>query len=196
MLGWNEITGSSLRYSHIIPGINAKVIRKLGGTAAKIMVYIRPDQENNDQHARKLIAHCVSDCEEEAMLLVVEILVYKLPDETQGEFQAKKGSLILDAAILAKEMGAKILKLQYPGSVKSCQAITVALNGTPWALLSAGVDHANFIEELRVSMQNGASGSIMGRSLWKDCLSMDSQERKKRLETLAIPRLREVQALL
>ncbi len=45
-------------------------------------------------------------------------------------------------------------------------------------------------------MANGASGVIAGRSLWKDCISLDRAVTRARLETVAVPRLREIQAVI
>ena len=45
-------------------------------------------------------------------------------------------------------------------------------------------------------MQNGASGVIAGRSLWKDCISLDRDIQRERLKTIAVPRLREIQAVI
>jgi tagatose 1,6-diphosphate aldolase len=66
----------------------------------------------------------------------------------------------------------------------------------PWAVLSAGVDHATFLGQVETSMVNGASGVIAGRSLWKDCISLDRAVTKHRLETIALPRLREIQGVI
>ena len=66
----------------------------------------------------------------------------------------------------------------------------------PWAVLSAGVGHATFLGQVETSMANGASGVIAGRSLWKDCISLDRAVTKRRLETIAVPRLRAIQAVI
>ena len=41
-----------------------------------------------------------------------------------------------------------------------------------------------------------ASGVIAGRALWKDCISLDRTVTREKLETLAVPRLRESQAVI
>ena len=66
----------------------------------------------------------------------------------------------------------------------------------PWAVLSAGVDHETFLGQVETAMANGASGVIAGRSLWKDCVSLDRAVTRERLETIAVPRLREIQAAI
>jgi tagatose 1,6-diphosphate aldolase len=45
-------------------------------------------------------------------------------------------------------------------------------------------------------MANGASGVIAGRSLWKDCISLDRAVTRDRLEQVAVPRLSEIQAVI
>jgi tagatose-1,6-bisphosphate aldolase len=71
-----------------------------------------------------------------------------------------------------------------------------SLGAVPWAVLSAGVDHAHFLPQIETAMANGASGVIGGRALWKDCISLDETVMQERLTTIALPRLREIQALL
>jgi tagatose-1,6-bisphosphate aldolase len=194
--GWQTKPDSPMRYSAVIPGIDADAVRALGGTAAKMLVYMRPDLEDQDGHAVGLIRDLVADSRAHDLLLVVEILTYQLEDESDAEYEEKKPDLIRDAAALSISAGAKVLKLQYPGSAAACRAVTEAAAGAPWAVLSAGVDHATFLAQLRVALANGASGAIAGRSLWKDAVSLDPVERADRLEHLALPRLREVQALI
>ena len=47
-----------------------------------------------------------------------------------------------------------------------------------------------------MQMAAGASGVIAGRSLWKDCISLDRAVTKDRLQTVAVPRLRELQSVI
>jgi tagatose 1,6-diphosphate aldolase len=52
------------------------------------------------------------------------------------------------------------------------------------------------LKQVEDAMRNGASGVIAGRSLWKDCISLDRSVTKDRLEQVAVPRLREIQAVI
>ena len=54
--GWQTRPGSPLRHSAVIPGVDAARVRAVGGTAAKILVYMRPDREGEDGHAVQLIS--------------------------------------------------------------------------------------------------------------------------------------------
>ncbi len=86
-----------------------------------------------------------------------------------------------------------MLKLPYPGTEDACAAVTALCGTVPWAVLSAGVDHETFIGQVEVAMRNGASGVIAGRSLWKDCISLDRTVTRDRLTAVAVPRLRQIQ---
>ena len=113
-------------------------------------------------------------CEEEGLLLIVEVLTYRLEDESEEDYQAAFPQLVADAAQIAVECGAKVLKLPYPGSAKASAAVTAAASGVPWAVLSAGVDHATFIKQVETAVANGARGAMAGRSLWKDSLAVSA----------------------
>ena len=86
--------------------------------------------------------------------------------------------------------------MPYPGTPEACAEITAACDGVPWAVLSAGVDHETFVGQVATAMENGASGVIAGRALWKDCISLDRSVSEYRLENIASARLREIQTIL
>ena len=70
--------------------------------------------------------------------------------------------LAVQAAAIARECGAPMMKLQYPGSLEGCRAVTDALGDIPWAVLSAGVDHETFMLNLRNALRGGAAGAAGG----------------------------------
>ena len=185
-----------LRKSAIVEGVDAARVRAVGGDVAKMNVYMRPDKEGLDSHPARIIAEVVEDCAREGVLVAIEILTYALEGEPADEYQAKAPELIVQAAAVARECGAPLMKLQYPGSLEGCRAVTQALGDIPWAVLSAGVDHATFVENLRTSLKGGAAGAIAGRSLWKDCLRADRAATATTLREVGVPRLRELQAVL
>ena len=191
-----DIGATGLRESRIVAGVDARRIRALGGTAAKLNVYMRPDREGVDGFAARMISSVVEDCAREDVLLVVEILTYALPGEAAEDYAARAPQLVVQAAATARACGAQVMKLQYPGSLEGCRAVTDALVDIPWAVLSAGVDHSTFLGQLQIALAGGASGAIAGRSLWKDTLSADPVERARRLRELGVPRLRKIQTVL
>ncbi|HEY0387909.1 MAG TPA: hypothetical protein VGC71_05690 [Gaiellales bacterium] len=180
-----------LRRAELLPGVGADGVRRLGGTGAKLLLRLRADREGADGANATLLRRAVDDCAAHHLLLVVEVLVYRLDDEPEDRFLQRRAELIRDGALLAESCGARYLKLEYPGSEQACAAVTGALS-CPWALLSAGVDHETFAAQLRVALGAGASGFIAGRSIWKESMTLTGGERRAFLEGEARRRLEQL----
>lgn len=190
--GFETVDG--LKYTRYVDGVTPHSVRELGADVAKMLWYTRPDKQDADSRVAQEIRDLVEACEAEGLLLIVELLTYQLAGESDEEYAAAFPSLVADGAALAVAAGAKILKLQYPGSAEASAAVTEAAQGVPWAVLSAGVDHETFIGQVATAVANGAAGAMAGRSLWKDSLSFDAGRREELLTTRALPRLRELAA--
>jgi tagatose 1,6-diphosphate aldolase len=182
-----------LRAAELLPDVGADGVRALGGTGAKLLLRLRADREGADGANAALLRSAVADCAAQHLLLVVEVLVYRLDDEPEERFTDRRPQLIREAALLAEACGARYLKLEFPGSEAACREITDALS-CPWALLSAGVDHETFVGQLRTALSAGASGFIAGRSIWKEAMTLTGDERRRFLETDARRRLEELLA--
>ncbi|MER3386569.1 MAG: hypothetical protein RIC81_05125 [Microcella pacifica] len=185
-------TQDGLKFTRFVDGVTARTVRELGGDVAKMLWYVRPDQQTEDSRVADEIRALVSECESAGVLLIVELLTYQLDGESDEQYRSVFPQLVADSAALAVACGAKVLKLQYPGSAEAAAAVTAAAHGVPWAVLSAGVDHETFIGQVRTAMANGARGAMAGRSLWKDSLSISPTTRQELLTTRALPRLREL----
>lgn len=59
-----------------------------------------------------------------------------------------------------------VFKLAYPGSPENCQRLTEMINPIPWVLLTGGEKQEVFQSQLKIAIDNGASGFIAGRGLW------------------------------
>lgn len=193
--GW-DISSQGYRLSKMVDGVNARKVREAGATGGKIMIYLRPDLPSANTANLDILREVIADFSGENLFLVVEFLVYPLEGESQDEFLIKFPELIKQGCRLCIQSGAKVLKIPYPGSAKACIDVTKICGDIPWAVLSAGVDHATFLEQVEICLQNGASGIIAGRSLWKDCISLDPEVSKQRLSSIALSRLQELQQLL
>lgn len=193
--GW-DTSPEGYRISKLVDGIGARQVRAFGGNGGKIMVYLRSDTPAANERNISTLKQVIDDFAREDLLLVVEFLTYRLEDESPEAYQAKIPELIQGGTRICLDVGSKVLKLPYPGSAESCAAVTRLAGNIPWAVLSAGVDHETFLGQVETAMANGASGVIAGRSLWKDCISLDREVTRQRLETVAVPRLREIQAII
>ena len=193
--GW-DTSPEGYRLSKLVEGVDARRVRALGGTGGKIMVYLRSDTPAANTHNIAILEQVIADFAREDLLLVVEFLTYALEGEAPEAYKAKIPELIQGGTRICLDLGSKVLKLPYPGTPESCAAVTAMSGEVPWAVLSAGVDHETFLGQVDIAIANGASGVIAGRSLWKDCISLDRSETRRRLETIAVPRLREIQAVI
>jgi tagatose-1,6-bisphosphate aldolase len=148
-------------------------VRALGAVGGRLMVYLRTDRREANARNIAIIDRCAADFGAEDVLLVVEFLTYQLPGETPDAYMATFPSLIFEGSRICLAHGAKVLKVPYPGSAEACAEVTRIAGAVPWAVLSAGVDHETFLGQIEIALANGASGVIAGRSLWKDCVSLD-----------------------
>ncbi|WP_219816637.1 hypothetical protein [Arthrobacter sp. ZGTC131] len=189
-------TADGLRYTKFVPGMSPRRVRELGGDVAKMLWYMRPDRQDAGSRVADEIRELVKACTDEGLLLIVEILVYRLEGESEEAYASAFPGLVADSARLSVECGAKVLKLQYPGSAEASAAVTEASAGVPWAVLSAGVDHETFIKQVEIAVANGAGGAMAGRSLWKDSLAVSAETREHLLTTRALPRLQELEAVV
>lgn len=180
-----------LRQSQMIPGLGAEGARARGATAAKVMVFLRADREDLDGYTARMVRATLEDCRRADLLCVIELMTYPLDDESPEEFRARKQDLVVEGAALLQECGSKVLKLEYPGSASGCRRVTDALE-VPWAVLSAGVDHDAFCDQLRHAMDGGADGFIAGRSLWKEAVGRPAPERRRFLDGVARRRMAEL----
>jgi sulfofructosephosphate aldolase len=184
-----------LRESRLIPGLGAEGARARGATAAKVMVFLRADREDLDGATAAMVRSALEDCRGADLLCVMELMTYRLDDETSERFADRREDLIVDGARLLQECGSKVLKLEYPGSASACRRLTDALD-VPWAVLSAGVDHDAFCDQLRDSIDGGAAGFIAGRSLWKEAAGLPAPERRRFLDGVARRRFEQLLEIL
>jgi tagatose-1,6-bisphosphate aldolase len=175
------------------PERDAAWVRANGGDGLKFLVYWQPDrpavpgEPDLAGEAMDTVAQVVKDCRETGVPSIIEPLVSFAPslNPTQEE---KHEAVILSAARLAT-LEPSLLKLEWPGGAEGCRRVSDALGEVPWALLSAGVGYEDFVERCRIALDNGASGIIAGRAIWKEAVDLEGEERRAFLREVSVPRL-------
>ncbi len=173
---------------------SAAWVRENTGDAVKFLVYWQPDRvavEGEPDLAGEtmdVVRAVVEDCRAEGVPSVIEPLVSFAPGRTPTD-EERFESVILSATRLAT-LAPDLLKLEWPGGADGCRRVTEALGDVPWALLSAGVGYEAFVERCRTALDNGASGIIAGRAIWKEAVDLQADERRAFLRDVAVPRLR------
>ena len=172
---------------------SAAWVRENTGDAVKFLVYWQPDRVAKDgepdlaAETMDVVRAVVEDCRAAGVPSVIEPLVSFAPGHTPTD-EERFESVILSAKRLAT-LDPDLLKLEWPGGADGCKRVSDELGDVPWALLSAGVGYEAFVERCTTALDNGASGIIAGRAIWKEAVDLDGDERRAFLRETAVPRL-------
>jgi len=188
------------RITDLLPEWDVKKIRKMGATAAKLLLYYRPDVDVAPKQldtVQKLAAACVT----EDIPFVVEPVSYRVANREASpeDFARVKGQLVIETAKQITAFPVDVLKAEFPADLEYekdksrlsdlCHQVNEA-SQVPWVILSAGVNFELFYQEVELACQAGASGFLAGRALWQEATQLGSrEERLKFLETTVVNRL-------
>ena len=112
--------------------------------------------------------------------------------------------MVVETARRLTAIGADVLKAEFPydpgvtdeGRWREACAELDAATPVPWVLLSGGVDDATFERQVRVACEAGASGVLVGRSVWAEAAAMAAAERDRFLATDGRARLQRLTDLV
>jgi tagatose 1,6-diphosphate aldolase len=164
-------------------GWTAAKAKAAGADLVKFLWFYRPDLDATvaaDQRA--LLRRVREDCVAASIPLVVEPIWYPIEteDAASAVWQSARFDGIISSAVEAEGIGLEMLKVEFPGDVSTeagriaaalaCARLASSTN-SPWVILSAGVSFDDFLVQLTIACQNGASGYMAGRSVWKDAVT-------------------------
>jgi tagatose 1,6-diphosphate aldolase len=188
------------RVTNLLPEWDVKKIRKMGATAAKLLLYYRPDI---DVASKQLdtVQRLGTDCIVEDMPFVVEPVSYRVANKEASpeDFAEVKPKLVVETARQITALPIDVLKAEFPADLEYekdkarllnlCHQLNEA-SQVPWVILSAGVNFELFYQEVELACRAGASGFLAGRALWQEATQIKSrEERLKFLETTVVSRL-------
>lgn len=193
---------STYRRTEFDPDWSVAKIKRLGASAVKLLIYYHPDSGPLADELDALVVDVRDQCRAHDIPFYLEPLSYSLDThipKASEAFAADRPRIVRDTAARLSRLEPDILKLEFPVDAdynselkvwaESCAAVSEA-SIVPWALLSAGVDFDVFEQQVRVACQNGASGFIGGRAIWKECVAMPPAEREQFLAKTATARIR------
>ncbi|MCK5589933.1 MAG: tagatose 1,6-diphosphate aldolase [Dehalococcoidales bacterium] len=188
------------RVTNLLPEWDVKKIRKMGATAAKLLLYYRPDVDVASKQldtVQKLAADCVAA----DMPFVVEPVSYRVANKEASpeDFAKVKPKLVVETARQITALPIDVLKAEFPADLEYekdkarlsdlCHQLNEA-SQVPWVILSAGVNFELFYQEVELACRAGASGFLAGRALWQEATQIKSrEERLNFLETTVVSRL-------
>lgn len=182
-----EATGyegpATARVSRILPGWSVEQAKRLGASAGKLLIYYHPDAANAASQ-EALVASVAADCRSADLALFVEPLGYD--PETGGKLAgAARRRCVVETARRLMAQGGDVLKAEFPYDAgvtdeaawaDACAELDAA-SPVPWVLLSGGVDDATFERQVGAACAAGASGVLVGRSVWAPSATMPAPER-------------------
>jgi tagatose-1,6-bisphosphate aldolase len=173
-LGWDATT-------RLRPKWTPEKIVRLGADGVKLVVFYRADQEDTAAGQRKLFTDLVADCRRHDLPVVVEPLWYPVGDEDPADpaVARRRAAAIVAAAAEFADLGADVLKVQFPGTVADAAGRAAGADAArdldagcavPWVLLTEGVPFDDFAVQMEIAAKAGASGYMAGRAVWGDAV--------------------------
>lgn len=192
---------TTARQAQIIPGWGVEKAKRMGASAVKLLVYYHPDS-TTAKEIEDFIYQIGQDCIEHDLVLMLEPLSYSL-DEQKKLSSEERRSIVIETAKRLTPLHVDILKAEFPLDANefdeskwmdACEEISSA-SIAPWILLSAAADYETFLCQVAVACNAGASGIAVGRAVWKEAVTMKSEERSKFLQTIASQRISRLTSL-
>jgi tagatose 1,6-diphosphate aldolase len=190
------------RKSRLIDAWSVAKSKRSGATAVKLLIYYNPDASGEVvAHQQRLVRSVGDECLGEDIPFLLEIVAHPIaePSADTPEFARKRAPYGIEAAREFSEdkYSVDILKLEFPGDLKYsrqfhqgvfdrkerpaiydldeirafCRELDAAAR-RPWVILSGGVDIKEFLLNLELAVDAGASGFLCGRAIWKNVIAL------------------------
>ena len=191
--GYDGPTGA--RISRVLAGWDVEKVKRLGASAAKLLVYYHPGAPNAAEQ-EAFVARVSADCRTADLALFVEPLSFGL--DGQPLVGEARRQVVVETARRLTPLGGDVLTAEFPSDrsvddrsrwADACAELDAA-TALPWVLLSGGVDDATFEAQVAIACAAGASGVLVGRSVWAPAATLAPAERDPWLRTEGVARLR------
>ena len=195
-----EATGylgpSTARVSRVLDDWSVAKAKRMGASAVKLLVYYHPDAANAADQER-FVADIAEACHAEDIALFLEPLSFSLVagEKLTGEARRR---VVVETARRLTAIGGDVLKAEFPydpsiddaGRWRDACAELDAASPLPWVLLSGGVADEMFERQAETACRAGASGVLVGRSVWAPAAGLAAAERDAWLAAEGRRRLR------
>jgi tagatose 1,6-diphosphate aldolase len=196
--------GSEYRYTELIEEWDVAKIKRMGASAAKLLVYYRPDLLELANKLMDMVEVVGLECQQHDLPFVVEPVGYPIAEEVRNpaHFAKVKEQLVPKTARQITQSPIDVLKTEFPTDLRYnkdraeaaelCRQLDEA-STVPWVVLSAAVDFETFCQQVEIACQGGASGFLAGRAIWQEAMRIDkAKERVKFLATVGADRLKKL----
>lgn len=188
------------RITKLQPDWSVEEVKRLGASAAKLLLYYRPDVPAACKQL-DTVRRLAEDCQEQDMAFLVEPKSYTVGEREKDprEFAFIKPMIVIETARQLTALPIDVLKAEFPAEMEYekdgdrlfylCQQLDEA-SQVPWVILSAGVNFEVFCRQVEIACRAGASGFLAGRALWQEAASIAPRMQRLRfLETTVAQRL-------
>ena len=188
------------RKTTLIQGWSVEKAEHAGADAVKLLLYYHPDaSEEVRRHQQDIVQRLGAECEQRNLPFLLELVAYAIEEESTNtdEFAKRKPDLVIRSAreFSAPKYKVDVLKLEFPADLKRtkefcggafgqerqsvyqlsdvrefCRQLNEAAD-MPWVILSAGVSIDEFLVQVELATEAGASGFLCGRAIWKDVMA-------------------------
>lgn len=178
--GYGDVAASP--QTTFLPGWSPGKSALLGAAGCKLLLPYRTDNPDQADRQDEVVRAAVEGCRAAGVALILEPIVY-------GQSDADRfGELVVEGAARLSRLGPDILKVQHPGSADGCRALDGACGrDVPWVLLGGGAAGEDLEHQVAEACAAGASGFIVGRTLWDVALVLDPSEEARLLATVSLP---------
>lgn len=179
-------------------------IREIGANSVKLLIYYNPQASQLADELDELIKQVVSNCHALGLPVFLEPMSYSVDKNIKKDsaaFAEMRPDITVETARRLSQTGADVLKMEFPLDLKynqdhaewrkQCSRLSEA-SVVPWVLLSAGVDFEQFVPQVHIACETGASGFLAGRAIWKEAATMSPDQRKTFMAGTATERLRQL----
>ena len=185
------------RRSRVLEGWNVAKAKRMGATAAKLLVYYHPDS-TAALVQEQLVADVAAECRRQDLPLFLEPITHSVEASISSLTGEDRRRVVIETARRLTALGGDVLKVEFPydasvtdeGRWADACAELDAASPVPWVLLSGGVDDATFERQVEVACRAGASGVLVGRSVWAEAVRLTGGDRERFLATEGVARLR------
>lgn len=188
------------RKSEILSGWRVEKIARMGGTAVKLLLYYHPDAPNVSQQ-EALVQQVGEACRQFDLPFFLEPLSFSLDPAIKKLASPEKRQVVIETARRLTPMGVDVLKAEFPLNIAdeqdeamwaaACAELSAA-SQTPWVLLSAGVNFDQFMRQTKIACQQGCSGILGGRAVWKEAVALRGDKRAVFLRETAVSRMKQL----
>jgi tagatose 1,6-diphosphate aldolase len=185
------------RQSQVLPGWSVAQAKRLGASAAKLLVYYHPDSPKAEE-IEALVQQVASECLTHELALFLEPLSYSLDPAKKKVPPEDRRRVVIETARRLIVPGVDVLKAEFPLDISAapdegewrsaCEELS-QVSRVPWVLLSASASYETYVRQVTAACQAGASGVAAGRAVWQEAPTLNVEARESFLRTTAAQRM-------